>query len=108
MTKEIDLANDFSETPGGRFRSDGPHSGEEFRDDVLVPILEEYGEAARIAIKIDGVYGFPTSFLEETFGGLARKFGTARVLQCIEILTVDNPLIRDEIMGYIKCPDGKK
>ena len=30
---------------------------------------------------LDDTYGYPSSFREEAFGGLARKFGTEKVLQ---------------------------
>jgi len=65
----INIANDFSIVPSGRFKSKGPHSGESFREDFLVPALKgnEY-----ISVEIDGTAGYQTSFLEEAFGGLVR------------------------------------
>jgi len=66
--KIIRVASDFSKTPGGRFRSMGPKSGEEFRDIVAASLAR--GEA--VTVVLDGVEGYGSSFLEEAFGGLAR------------------------------------
>jgi hypothetical protein len=70
----ISLANDFSQFPGGRFRSDGPFSGEVFRDDVLLPLLRKaLASNQTLTLVLDGVAGLPSSFLEEGFGGILRK-----------------------------------
>ncbi|MFN3714832.1 MAG: STAS-like domain-containing protein [Alcanivoracaceae bacterium] len=69
--KTINIALDFSRFPGGRFRSDGPASGEAFRDDHLVPAINNGGGGVTV-ISMDGVAGYGSSFLEEAFGGLIR------------------------------------
>jgi hypothetical protein len=68
----IDIANDFSRFPGGRRKKDGPASGEEFR-----ARLKRHLEAStdKIRIILNGTEGYPTSFLEEAFGGLVRDEG---------------------------------
>lgn len=66
----IDIAKEFSRTPAGRYLSDGPSNGEKFREEFLVPNLLKYGT---IDIKLDGTAGYPSSFLEEAFGGLIRN-----------------------------------
>lgn len=68
----VHLATEFSTTPGGRFRTDGPYSGEAFREDVLLPLLRE---GAQIVVDLAGTEGFGSSFLEEAFGGLVRVHG---------------------------------
>jgi hypothetical protein len=68
----MNIATEFSRFPGGRFRADGPHSGEEFRDDFLAPRLRA---CDHLSVVLDGVAGLPSSFLEEAFGGLVRKHG---------------------------------
>ena len=68
--KNISIAKDFSEFPGGRFIKQGSTSGEAFRERILKPSLEKYG---KVFVNIDGVEGYGSSFLEEAFGGIVRK-----------------------------------
>ena len=64
----IDAA--FSQFPAGRYRQDGPHSGQAFREDVLIPALRE--QQGVVHVSLDGTLGLGSSFLEEAFGGLVR------------------------------------
>ena len=99
---EINISNDFSKTPGARYKDEGPYSGEEFRDTMLEPMfLEAKEKKEELVINLDGGYGYPTSFLEEAFGGLARKYGSKGVLQVISFISEDEPSIIDEIKNYI-------
>ena len=68
--KKIDISKDFSDVPAGRYKMDGPHSGERFRDDILIPALRT-GE--KVEVILDGAEGYGSSFLEEAFGGLVRN-----------------------------------
>jgi hypothetical protein len=99
MITEINIARDFSRSPVGRFREDGPHSGQAFREDVLVPSLAK----GDVVIILDGTDGYPSSFLEEAFGGLVRlKRWTPRELQKhISIrANAEYAPYRDRILGY--------
>lgn len=69
--KTINIATDFSDVPGGRFRADGPFNGQDFRDKFLAPALRNDNGATVI---LDGTEGFGSSFLEEAFGGLVRHY----------------------------------
>jgi len=40
MTTTINIARDYTTTPGARYPSDGPNSGEDFREKVLIPTFE--------------------------------------------------------------------
>lgn len=98
----IRIATDFTETPGARYRSEGDFSGEEFRDSILEPkFLEAKNKGEQLTIDLDGGYGYPTSFLEEAFGGLARKYGAASVLDTLVFVSRDEPSLIDEIHEYI-------
>lgn len=68
--KTIRIATDYSDTPLGRYKTDGEFSGERFRDEVLGPALLQND---KVIVDIDDVEGFGSSFLEEAFGGLVRK-----------------------------------
>ncbi|MEM6674309.1 MAG: STAS-like domain-containing protein [Planctomycetota bacterium] len=101
-THRIHIAEDFSPTPGARYRSDGPDSGQQFREEKLIPLLKSDGHDIRIIVVLDGVYGFATSFLEEAFGGLAREIGVEECLRIIEIVSDDDPQLVDEVDAYIR------
>ncbi len=88
----LDIAKQFSKFPGGRYRKHGKFSGEEFRDTLLVPSLRNaIARGTKLAVRIDGVRGFGSSFLEEAFGGLIRKSGMNEqdVLRHLEIQMSD-------------------
>lgn len=73
-TIKISIAKNFSEYPGGRYKTDGSASGEEFRDRILIPKLKEASQKDTIVeVNFDDVCGFGSSFLEEAFGGLIRS-----------------------------------
>ena len=65
----VKVAEQFSIYPGGRIPSDGPNSGEELRERLLVPALQT---GKKVIVDLDGTLGYAHSFLEEAFGGLVR------------------------------------
>ena len=73
-TNVIRIAADFSKYPAGRYRQDGPSSGEAFREDHLKPALVD-PDVTKVIVWLDGVAGFGSSFLDEAFGGLVRACG---------------------------------
>lgn len=81
----IRIASDFSDTPFGRYRGEGPESGEVFREDLLIPALKKFD---RVILDIDDVEGLPSSFLEEVMGGLIRAgYQLDNLRKRIEIVT---------------------
>lgn len=102
----ICVAKDFSETPGARYTKDGPFSGEEFRKTCLEPLFGAKGTTEEVIVILDGVEGFATSFLEEAFGGLARLHGKAAVLARLQLISNEDPLLKEEILGYIRDAEG--
>lgn len=73
MNRLINVASDYTRYPGPRYSADGPFSGEEFRDSKLAPALKEAKATGGIlTVILDGVAGYGSSFLEESFGGLLR------------------------------------
>jgi STAS-like domain of unknown function (DUF4325) len=58
-----------------------------FRDDFLVPALGTYDQ---VRVVLDGTAGYPSSFLEEAFGGLVRSGYSGTVLaKKLEIQAID-------------------
>lgn len=93
---------DFSKTPGGRYRSDGKFSGQEFRDDILSKSLEEaIRDDKMLQVDLDGTYGTPYSWLEEVFGGLGRKYGKEVVQKHLELISEEEPDLIDRIIKDI-------
>ena len=69
VAKQFNLCREFSDAPGGRYRQQGDFSGQEFREDFLIPLLKQ----SDLIVDLDGALGLPASFLDEAFGELARK-----------------------------------
>ena len=89
----IYVAKDFSKMPCVRSRDDGKKSGEEFRDDILLPALKAND---RVTVDLNGVLTLGSSFLEEAFGGLVRKgYYTAKELNA-------KLTIKFQVESYIK------
>lgn len=103
----INVPQQFSATPGARFRTDGPNSGEEFRERFLEPLFENKADESPIQIVLDGSEGYATSFLEEAFGGLARKFGPERCTRRISFVSTEDALLVTEIMQYMNDAQKK-
>ena len=104
----IKIRDDFSPYPGGRLISEGEHSGEEFRDTVLIKEYnkaEEKGE--KLVIDFDGCFGFGPSFLEESFGGLVRKYGKRGVLNRIIIIATEDETIPERIKKFISDAEAQ-
>lgn len=70
MIPLIYIGKDFFDDPSGRYYTDGDGSGEEFREEVLKPLLSKL---EKLEINIDeNVEGYGSSFLVEAFGGLIK------------------------------------
>lgn len=66
----IEIARDFSRTPGPRFARLGPNSGEAFRNKLIEALKVSQDDV--VTVVLDGAEGYGSSFLEEAFGGLVR------------------------------------
>lgn len=100
---KIVISKDFSETPGARYKNEGDHSGEEFRETILVPKFEQaIKQGEKLLVDLDGGYGYPTSFLEESFGGLARIYDYKKIMSILEFKSDDEPSLIEDIKGYMK------
>lgn len=104
--QSLNIAREFSRHPAGRYKSDGPFSGEHCRKNYLVPRLRK-GES--LEVELDGTRGYGSSFLEEAFGGLVRVEGfSASELRTLLVLKSNDPTLVDEIWSYIDDADALK
>lgn len=103
---EIIICKDFTDAPGPRFKKQGKHSGEEFREDILIPKFKEALEKKeKLIINFDGTFGYPTSFLEEVFGGLKEKYDKETILKTLVFISNDEIGLIDEVKGYIESDE---
>ena len=104
----INVAKEFTETPGARYKTQGAYSGEEFRDNILYPkFIESIKNNEKLVVNLDGGYGYGSSFLEEAFGGLVRKLKKEKNdhyndVKNIEIISNDNVVWIEKIQTYIE------
>ena len=97
----INIATDYTKTPGGRFISEGEYSGQDFREKVLKPkFLQALENNDQLTVILDGGYGYATSFLEEAFGGLAREMRNSKIKDII-IISAQEPQLISKIQQYI-------
>lgn len=101
---KLNIVNEFTDAPGGRYRSQGDYSGEEFRDDYLV---KRYKEALKkdekLYLYFDGSYGYPAGFLEESFGGMIRLgFDGNDMLERMIFVSEEDEFLPMQITTYIK------
>lgn len=97
------IVRDFSETPGPREKVQGDFSAELFVESVLNPEFQKMDSDPdlKMEIDLDGTLGYGTSFLEEVFGGTARKKGVDFVRDRIDVLSEEEPWLKDEIKSYV-------
>lgn len=102
---KITIASDFSDHPGARYKKDGEFSGEEFLSNILLPKFELAVKSGyKICIDLDGVFGYPSSFVSGSFGKLSLDKGADEVLRYIHFESKENPLRIDKIICEIKDP----
>lgn len=96
----INVTKQFTRYPAGRYLTDGPFSGQKFRDEILIPAFED--SADQIKIELDGTRGYGSSFLEEAFGGLVRNdiIKTLDDINRIHLISASESLIQ-EIQSYM-------
>lgn len=98
----INIATDFTKTPGARYYSDGPYSGQQFREEKLKEYFKDPDDERVVTVDLDGVKGYAPSFLEESFGGLVRRYGRDRVKRKIKIITSKFHFFKAKAEQYIE------
>ena len=102
----IIVASDFSITPGGRYIIEGPDSGEKFYKDILKPCFKKaIKENKKLFVDLDGTYGYPSSFIDQSFGELSREYGCKKILNIIEMKSDDESDLINQIKDNIIHPE---
>lgn len=98
-TTIIDVGNDFNKAPAGRYLSDGPASGEAFRQKLLIPKIKEFD---RVIVDFDNSAPVGSSFLSESFGRL-NDIGLTKeqIKNKLEIKADKYQIIKSSIDRYI-------
>lgn len=110
----LSIANEFSKYPAGRYPSDGPNSGERFREEFLMPqLLSALRLGEQVEIVFDGIAGLPSSFLEESFGGVLRvdrSLNSTKMLSVLKFLYADPAFQRYEelIRMYVRNAESDR
>ena len=105
---KITIKSDFSDSPGARYREDGPHSGQEFYEDLLKPkFLEAQAKGVKLEIDLDGVWGYPSSFVSGSFGKLSLEYTSEMVLSIVVFISEESETRKDRIIAEIKHPTKK-
>lgn len=103
------IASEFKDNPGARDREDGPHSGQEFLEDFLLPRFNKAKlQGYILLIDLDGVWGYPSSFVSGSFGRLAMEIGDEILLKHLKFKSDKNPIRIEKIINEIKNPTPKK
>ncbi|WP_303928789.1 STAS-like domain-containing protein [Veillonella parvula] len=101
----LSIARDFSITPGGRKASEGKYSGEEFRKNFLEPKIKAAMQSRSVVnCDLDGCLGYPSSFLDESFGVLGRELKAKKIdiFDYLNLKCEDEPSLISEITKYIQ------
>jgi len=101
------IAENFSKTPGPRYIKEGVFSAELLLKDGFRKLyFDALDKGYKITVDLDDTAGYATSFLEGTFGELARESDPEKVLNHFIFISHKRPWYIDEIKEYIN--DVKK
>lgn len=94
----INIAREFTQTPGARYYTDGPKSGEEFYDLLLKKcFVQSVEQGVKLKVILDGTDGYASSFLNEAFSLLGNEFGAEKVWDNLIIISEEVPKYIDKV-----------
>tara|TARA_B100000676_G_C18051339_1_gene831390 strand:- start:1313 stop:1642 length:330 start_codon:yes stop_codon:yes gene_type:complete len=106
---KICIADEFTDAPGARYRTDGPKSGEEFFEDLLDSRFIQSLEAGEsLIIDFDGTWGYASSFISEAFGRLSKKHGKEKVTKNLVMISQEDPDLPSDVLDVVKNPFTEK
>jgi hypothetical protein len=103
---KIEVAKDFSKALGARYISEGKYSGEAFLEILRPKFLMARGQNTKLNIYLDGVFGYPSSFVSGSFGKLSIEFGSETLLRHLKLISTNSIRI-DKIISEISNPRRK-
>ena len=103
--RTIRFTQEFTDTPGGRFKQHGDFSGEQFREEILRPALEQNDQ---VILDLNGAFSFPPSFIDEALGVLIDQCGEELVRKKLTIKLDDNPHAQRKIVDTFNEHAAKK
>ena len=102
---------DFTEYPGPRYQRQGDLSGEEFYVKKLnSAFTQAYREEKKLEVYLDGTAGYPSSFLDESFGELVYDFTLEIVKKRLLIITELNKKRKEKLENetFIQWEERRK
>ena len=104
----INIKNDFSDSPCARYRKDGRNSGQQFYEEILKNKFEEARQrGVKLEINLDGVWGYPSSFVSGSFGKLSIEYSANVVLDTLVFISTESETRKERIIEEIKNPTKK-
>ena len=103
------IASEFDNSPGARSDKDGEDSGKKFLDEFLEKrfLLAVEGDY-KLLIDLDGVYGYPSSFVSGSFGALSVAHTKELVLKHLDFKSERRPIRIPKILEIIENPYGQQ
>lgn len=97
---KIIKVSEFSRYPTGRYKKHSNSSGEEFRDDYLLPALNEFNS---VTIVLDDTEGYGSSFLDEAFAQIPKnsKISLLDLKSRVKFISENDPSLITEINDNI-------
>lgn len=98
----INIAQEFTTTPGARYYSDGPKSGQEFYDELLrIGFQSALEQKVKLKVILDGTDGYASSFLNEAFSLLGNEFGPDLVWDNLIVISEEVPKYIEKVKKSI-------
>lgn len=100
------IATEFHNDPGAREKADGNNAGSVFFKDLLRPrFLQALQGNYILKVDLDNVFGYPSSFVSESFGALSKEFGAEIVMSHLRFKSDRRPIRIDKIEFEIQNPN---
>lgn len=101
----LKISDEFGTKPGARYIDDGNNSGQSFLERFLKPRFEKaVSEGYILEIDLEGLFGFPASFVSGSFGKLSIEKGAEILIKHISFKSDDNPLRAEKALREIRNP----